>query len=155
MASFFDQYLQNLKFNAPAMFNAGGALAQGQAGYNAGQYNAQQRTMEGNAAMDQALAQEAQTRVKNREDLGKQAAAVGAAGIGYGGSSGRVMDQSAVNSELDALNVRYRGAFTKYGYDAEAALAKYQGNVSRVNSYLKAGGAIISGKSTGYVPGDN
>ena len=150
MASFFDQYLQNLKFSAPTMFNVGGALAQGQAGYSAGQYNAQQRTAEGNAAMDQALAQEAQTRNKDRQDLGRQAAAVGAAGIGYGGSSGRVMDQSAVNSELDALNVRYRGAFTKYGYDAEAALSKYQGDVSRVNSYLKAGGALITSKSSGY-----
>lgn len=108
-----------------------------------GNFDAAQRKIEGQAAMDQATQQEAQQRQISREQLGKQAAAIGAAGIGYGGSSQGVMKQSAINEELDALNVRYRGAFTKYGYDVESDLAKWEGKVKKTNDYIMAAGEIL------------
>jgi hypothetical protein len=127
-----------------------GSAAKAKAAGQAGAFNATQRQMEGQAALDQATQQEAQTRSADREILGKQAAAIGAAGIGYGGSSKGVMQQSAVNAELDALNVRYRGLFTNAGYKTEANLARWEGDTNKKAYYLQAGGQILSGASSAY-----
>jgi len=148
MANFLDSYIANL---VPAL-KFGAAYSQGMASKNAGDYNAQQRSLEGTAALEQSLNQEVQQRRIDRQALGRQAAAIGGAHIGYGGSSGRVMAESAANAELDALNIRYRGQFTKSGYDQEAALAKYQGETGLRNNLLRAGASLLTGKSSNYAP---
>lgn len=123
------------------MLAAGAAQAASQK--QAGDYNAQVRGTEGRAAEQQSLVGEAEQRQSGREFIGRQAAAIGAAGIGYGGSSAGVLDQTARRTELDALQVRYRGQFTKYGYDAESTNARYEGRVG-------AGLALLRGASSAY-----
>jgi hypothetical protein len=122
--------------------SAAGAIKQSQAST----YNAKVDQGEANLSVDQANAQEGLVRRQGREALGRQAAAFGAAGVGYGGSSETALDQSSINSEMDALNTRYKGAITGYGYDAEAGIQK-----SQANQYgLMAGAALLKGFGSNY-----
>lgn len=71
-----------------------------------------------------AAADEAAQRRASRLQLGRQIAATGEAGGGYGGSSGLLLEQSAVLAELDALNIRYGGELRAKGLLAESMVMK-------------------------------
>ncbi len=109
-------------------------------------FNSQVMTNEQNLSVDQANAQEGQVRRASAMRLGAQKAAFGAAGVGYGGSSGTSLDQSAVNQELDALNTRYKGAITGYGYGVQAG----QDSQSSKQLQLTAGAALLKGFGSNY-----
>jgi hypothetical protein len=141
------------KYWAPYGVQATGDLIQGLDAKRAADYNATARQMEARATLQQSAGQEQQQRQKGREALGRQAAAVGQAGIGYGGSAAGVMNQSAVNAELDAQNVRYRGQFTAYGYNTQAQADRYEGNVALTRGALLAGGQLLTGVSNVYMAG--
>jgi hypothetical protein len=119
-----------------------GQLKQGQADT----YNSQVAANERNLSINQANAQEGLVRRGSREALAKQAAAFGAAGVGYGGSSETALDQSAINQEMDALNTRYKGAITGYGYGVESSLYKDKAK----SSNLLAGAALLKGLGSNY-----
>jgi hypothetical protein len=108
---------------------------------NADTFNAQVAQNESKLSVDQANAQEGMVRRASREALGKQAAAFGAAGVGYGGSSEVSLDQSAINQELDALNTRYKGSITGYGYRVQSGID--QQNARQAG--LMAGAALLKG----------
>lgn len=128
-------------------YAAAGASAVGYAQKaQASDYNAKVSTNEANMSIDQANAQEGQVRRAGRESLGRQAAAFGAAGVGYGGSSETALDQSAINQELDALNTRNKGTITAYGYKTNANLEQGQ-----AKGYgLMAGAALLKGFGSNY-----
>lgn len=122
--------------------SAAGAIKQSQAAT----YNSKVDQNEANLSINQANAQEGLVRRQGREALGRQAAAFGAAGVGYGGSSETALDQSSINSELDALNTRYKGSITAYGYNTEASNQK-----SQAQGYgLMAGAALLKGFGSNY-----
>lgn len=126
---------------------AAGASA---AGYvkqsQASAYNAKVDQNEANLSVNQANAQEGLVRRSSREALGRQAAAFGAAGVGYAGSSETALDQSAINQELDALNTRYKGAITGYGYKVESGIQNDQSK----GYGLMAGAALLKGFGSNY-----
>jgi hypothetical protein len=125
-----------------ALGSAAGYAKQAQA---AG-YDAKVERNQADFSIDQANAQEGQVRRMGREALGRQAAAFGAAGVGYGGSSETSLDQSAVNQELDALNTRYKGKITGYGYGVQAGIDQ-----SYAKQYgLMAGAALLKGYGSNY-----
>jgi hypothetical protein len=138
---------------------AAGASALGYAKQSqAADYNAKVAQNESILSIDQANAQEGQVRKASREALGKQVAAFGAAGVGYGGSSEGSLDQSAVNQELDALNTRYKGSITGYGYRVQSSID--EANAKQYG--LMAGAALLKGygsnrdymgKNTSYTGG--
>lgn len=135
---------------APIALQVGGQLMQGRSQQQAADYNATAKSMEAKAALNQSNVQEQTQRQQGREFLGRQQAAIGAAGIGYGGSAGREVEQSATNAELDALSTRYRGQFTAYGYNTEATAEKYEGTVAARRGLLLAGGSLLRGTSGAY-----
>lgn len=112
----------------------------------ASNFNAQVATNESRLSIDQANAQEGQVRRASRESLGRQAAAFGAAGVGYGGSSEGALDQSAVNQELDALTTRYKGSITGYGYRVQAGIDRQ--NAKQYG--LMAGAALLKGYGSNH-----
>lgn len=126
---------------------AAGASAVGYARQSQAQaFDAKVAQQESRLSVDQANAQEGQVRRSSREALGRQAAAFGAAGVGYGGSSETSLDQSAVNQELDALNTRYKGSITGYGY-------RVQSGIDQQNSKqygLMAGAALLKGYGSNH-----
>lgn len=130
--------------------SAAGTLYQGIQANQAARYNATVATQEQANAVNSASAQAGLVRRAGREALGRQAAAFGAAGVGYGGSSEGALDQSAVNSELDALTTQYRGAITGWGYGAQAQLDQQMGKQNLVGSGLLAGAALLKGMGPTY-----
>lgn len=119
-----------------------GAVKQGQAA----DFNSKVATNEANLSVDQANAASGIQRRVGREALGKQAAAFGAAGVGYGGSSETALNQTAVNAELDALNTKYKGTITSYGYGIQSGIDKSE--ASQYN--LMAGAALLKGAGSNY-----
>lgn len=122
------------------------AVYQGVQSRNAATTNASVMGQEQKASVNQATAQENIQRRTGREMLGRQQAAFGAAGVGYGGSSETALDTSAVNQELDALNTRYKGQFTGYGYGVQSGLDRQQANQYGV----LAGSALLKGIGANY-----
>ena len=134
---------------APYLAAAGTAI-QGIQKAQASQYNAAVMTQEQRNTVDQAAAQEGQVRRNSREMLGRQMAAFGSANVGYGGSSEVALDQSAVNQELDALNTRYKGAITGWGYGAQAQLDRSMAKQQNLTTGLMAGAALLKGLGPNY-----
>jgi hypothetical protein len=109
-------------------------------------YNAKVSQNEANLSVNQANAQEGLVRKASRQEMGKQIAAFGASGVGYGGSTATALDQSAVNSELDALDTRYKGSITAYGYKTQSGIDK-----GLANEYgVTAGAALLKGIGSNY-----
>jgi hypothetical protein len=122
---------------------AAGAVYQGVTSSVNSRYNADVMAQQRENAVNQANAQEGLVRRNSREMLDRQSAAFGAAGVGYGGSSETSLEQSAVNQELDALNTRYRGAITGWGYGAESGILRSQSNEEAAATPLLAGAALL------------
>lgn len=133
-----------MAFAVPIMM-AAGAIVQGAQQKNAADYNAAVMEQEKKTALAQGYEAEAQQRRAGTAAIGREVAAAGQSGGGYGGSVGRVVKQSAVNTELDALNIRYKAAMQAWGYGEQASNLEMQGRQAQTNSFIKAGSALLSG----------
>lgn len=134
----------------PIALAAGSALYQGYRAKQADEFNSAVMANEQRASINQANAQEGLVRRASREALGRQVAAFGGAGVGYGGSSATALSQSAVNEELDALSTRYKGTFTGYGYGVESGLLRRQAGEEMPNAFLLAGSRALNLMRGGY-----
>ena len=123
--------------------NAVGAVAQGVNAYRASKFNAGVMIAEQRAAGMEANTQENITRRNSAQALGRQTAAFGAAGVGYGGSSATALSQSAINQEMDALNTRYKGALTGLGYGLQSQLDTRSAQTQLAVGGLSAGAALL------------
>lgn len=74
---------------------------------------------------------------------GRQAAAVGQAGIGSGGTAGTALRQSAVLAELDALNIRYGGQQKSKNLRAQADEELRQGKAGKKAANKLAGAQLL------------
>lgn len=127
-----------------------GAFKSGIDQSNALRSNAQSYAAEGVIAARQGSEQEAQERRQGSMVMGRETAAIGTAGAGYGGSAGRAIAQSALNTQLDALNIRYKSQLQKWAYGAQAKNLQDEANTARTSGYLKAGAALLTGFSKDY-----
>lgn len=141
---------------APFMQGAGNALGPSAALYSgiersrADLYNSRVMGNERTAAINQGNAQANLVANQGRRTLGTQAAAFGGAGVGYTGSSATALDRTAVNSELEVLNTRYKAAFTGYGYGVESGLLKRQAGGDLASGLMLAGGRALQGLGKRY-----
>ena len=124
-----------------------GQHQQGQADEQQAKQQAMLARSEGDAAERQSLSAEELQRKNAREFLGRQAAAFAEGGSGSGA---QVMNQSAINAELDALNVRYRGQLSKFGYKYNARSLEEEGSAKSKSANLSAGASLLRGASNYY-----
>ncbi len=119
----------------------------------------QQRVMEADSetaaknaeiAAQQASAAEDAQRRRGRSILARQRAAIAESGIGFGGSSERLQQDSAVQAELDALNVRYEGRLRGLGLQSEARMARSRGRGAMAGGFLSAAGELLGGYADAY-----
>src|SRR5271170_7968908 len=129
---------------------ATGSIIQGVETSRADKYNAAVMQNEKAGAINQASAQAGMQERAGREALGKQLAAFGGAGVGYGGSSEVGLKQSAVNQELDVLNTKYKGAVAGYGYGVQGSILQREAGQTMTASTLLAGGQALTGLSKYY-----
>jgi len=124
-----------------------GAVVQGAQAQQAARYNAWAMTAQANATNAEGAQREAQQRRDAREFLGRQSAAIGESGAGYGGSSQLSLEQSSVNAELDALNIRYGKEMKSLGLSMDAAEQRRQGQAAMLSGLLGAGGTMLRGQA--------
>lgn len=129
----------------PFLVSGAGALVQGQDARSAGDYNARMLGLQAHTAQVQAVADEYTQRRQARQVMGEQAASLAQAGGGYGGTTAGVIEQSAVNAELDALNIRYGGRMKATGLLAQAAGERWAGRAGQTQSYFLAGADLLKG----------
>jgi hypothetical protein len=130
------------------------ASANAQAQQNAANYNAQVAENNARSVREQANAKEETIRRNTRIEQGRARAGMSQSGLGMTGSLLDVYDQSALFSEMDALNTRYDGEMQARGLMGQAAQERYAGSVAQMNgkaavtsSYLNAGAAVLGGVS--------
>jgi hypothetical protein len=133
---------------ASTAFSAIGSIAQGNAANAAAQSNADALTQQADAENRAAGAREEQQRRQARQFLGGQRASLAQAGIGLTGSAYDINRQSAVNAELDALNIRYEGQLAAKGLRDQATMQRFEGKQARTAGFLGAGAALLQGASS-------
>lgn len=102
------------------------------------------------AAAKQASAAEDAQRRRSRSILARQRAAIAESGIGFGGSSERLQQDSAVQAELDALTVRYEGRMRTMGFQHDARFARSRSSNALTGGYLSAAGELLGGGAEAY-----
>ncbi len=131
---------------------------------NAANYNAQLYNQQAEQASATAVAQANQQQERAKQALGRQRAAIAESGIGFGGTGGDLIEDSAYNAEEDRQNILYQGLLQNQAYTAQSAQSTYAGQVagSQVDSaltsgYIGAGASLLSGFGsaglTGYKKG--
>lgn len=127
-----------------------GNLVGGISQANALRSNATSYTTEGLAAARQGSEQEAQQRRAGAATIGSMTAAAGQAGTGYQGSNGRMIAQSAANTELDALNIRYKSQLQKWSYFSQSSNLRSEASAAQGSGIARAGAALLKGYSGNY-----
>lgn len=150
------------------------AEAQSQAAENqakAQQYNAQ--IADRNAKIAEANAQSASQFANVKEESqrrrfaqleGAAMAGVAQSGTGFGGTNMAIIEQNAIENELDALTIRYEGQQQAKGLEVTAGNYRSQAELDRMNAsqlnanasairtggYLTAGSMLLSAPSKAY-----
>lgn len=116
------------------------------------QYNAAVAENNAQTAEAQGNANEEAQRRKARMVMGAQRAGIAESGIGNEGTGSDLVQQSAANAEMDALNIRYGAQLQAVGFRNNAKLDNYQADDLKSQaksaitaSYLNAGAAVLSG----------
>lgn len=122
-----------------------GAIQQGNAARGAANYNAAMLDQNAATERQQAGAREDAQRRRAAQVLGSQRAAFAQSGGGMGGSAADVMQQSAINAELDALTLRYEGDLRARGMESQAVGERFAGKQAQRQGYMQAVGSILGG----------
>jgi len=129
----------------PYLISASGAIVQGQNDQGAANINAAALGQQAHVASSQGYADEQTQRRDARQSAGTAAATAAQAGGGMGGTTAKVLDQSGINAELDALNIRYGGLQKSSGLMAQAQAERNAGKSAALSSYFLAGSNLLKG----------
>jgi hypothetical protein len=98
----------------------------------------------------QAAANEDAQRRRSAVELGQQRASVAESGLSLNSGTGYDLTHaSAVNAEMDALNIRYEGAINASNSISQSNLYKMQSKAIRSTTALNAGSAALNGYASG------
>lgn len=121
-----------------------GTAAQMQNQQNQAKFQAKSAELEDKVNADQAAREEEATRRDSDAFFGRQRAAIAESGLGYGGTTGMLVDQGAKLAELDALNVRYSGGVRGAGLLSESRAARVSGKAAGRTGSLLAGAQLLN-----------
>lgn len=135
---------------ASGVVGAMGAMQQGKAQSQAATYTAQVADRNAKIARQQADVEQEDQRRENMRQRGAIRAAYGGSGIEMAGSPLDVLEDTAMEQELDVERIGYRGALRALGENdkanlarAEAENAKSAGAIGAMGSILKAGTSLL------------
>ncbi len=144
------------------VIGAMGAIQAANAQATAAEYNA--RIQERNAviadqnrkqALDTAEIAASDKRRENRRVLASMRAAYGTSGLEMAGSPLDVLEDTALEQELDTQRIMYEGrlraregAIQMLGLREDAALSRMEGRSARTAGYIAAAGSLASGAGT-------
>lgn len=123
-----------------------------QAQANAQNYNAQLYQQQAQNTIAQANADANLQYNRSEQALGMQRAATAESGIGFDGTGGDLINQSAANAALDRENILYSGLINANSLNAQAAQSSYVADVAQSQiapataaGYMGAAGNLLSG----------
>jgi len=122
---------------------------QGRATEAASEYNAQVAERQAQAATQKAAFDETARREKGRKLLATQRAASATTGATIG-SFEPLFSQTASDTELDALAIRYGGQIESERSLSQAGLYRYQGKQAKRSGILSAGATLLTGGAKAY-----
>ena len=123
-----------------------GALQQGQAASAQADYQASVANRNAEISRVQTE-QRLETQDRERRlRRGAAMAAGGASGVGVE-SFGDILSSSAVQEEMDLLNIKQQGLLQAQNFESEARFAKMQGKQAKTASYMSAGTKLLGGAS--------
>jgi hypothetical protein len=135
---------------ASGVVGAMGAMQQGKAQSQAATYTAQVADRNAKIARQQADVEQEDQRRENMRQRGAIRAAYGGSGIEMAGSPLDVLEDTAMEQELDVERIGYRGTLRALGENdkanlarAEAENAKSAGAIGAMGSILKAGTSLL------------
>ena len=117
----------------------------GQQGKAAAEFNAKQAELDADLAKQQAAFEERNFRAGVDRLLGQQRAGYAKAGVQMTGSALDVAQDTTMQSEMDALLIRYNGIIKSNGYRTQAALQRLQGASAQTQGFMSATGSILTG----------
>ena len=112
----------------------------------------QARQLDANAGVNdaQTALREGLQRRRAGEVLGEQRAAITQSGFGAGGTMGDIVTQSATNSELDALAIRYEGRVKSDEMRGQATQLSAGAKATKRAAGIGLGASILTGAASGY-----
>ncbi len=128
---------------------AAGAMQQSNAASKAANYNRKIDLYNANVTEQQGQIAETQLRQETARRLGAIRANVGASGLS-GGSAADLLQESAYNAEMDALNIRYNAKTKATGYRMSAGLNASKAASEQTGGYLAASGILLAGAGKAY-----
>jgi hypothetical protein len=128
-----------------------GALSNAKTKKNAAEYNQKVEAQRSTIATQQATVNESAQRRRTAMFLGRQTAAV-AENAGLSGTGLDLIEQSATEAELDALNIRYGGALESMSASSQATLYGMQAEDAETSGYVGAASSALSAYG-GYTKG--
>lgn len=138
---------------AAAAMTAASSIQQGRQAQASAQFNSDMMNRNATIARQQAAAEEEKHRRLGYMRQGAARAAYGASGVAMEGSPLDVLEQSAAQEELDALNIRYRGEIGAQSAEGQGQLSRMRGEAASQAGYMGAGSAILMGAAKAYKPG--
>lgn len=116
------------------------------------EYNAKVYEQEAVTKKQAATYEEKLHRDSVRRFIGIQRAKYGASGVALsaGGSPQAVINDTALQGEMDALAIRYGGDVAAIEARNRAELAKWEGRSAMTSGMFGAGTTLLSGASQGY-----
>ncbi|HRT83735.1 MAG TPA: hypothetical protein P5523_03770 [Bacteroidales bacterium] len=133
-----------------AIGKAAGAVAEGNAARNAGEFNAQIAMNNAQLSRQQAAEDERVFRVSARKEIGGIRSGYAAGGITSEGNAQDVLEESAANAELDALKIKHGGEVRAKGFEADAALSKAKGEAAQTSAAFSAAGSLLEAAPKAY-----
>lgn len=126
-------------------FAAVGSLAQGAATGAELEFDAAVAEQNAVLAEQDAAFAEGRLRRESGRAISAQAAATGASGIAITGSPLEVMMDTAVQAEIDALNIRRRGEIEAGRFRAQAAFNREAADSAALGGLFGAGASLFTG----------
>ena len=128
------------------VISAVGSIQQGNAAKAAADYNAAVARNNAIAARQTAAANAKRQERLARKRQGTIRANVGASGTELlGGSAMDVLEDSAMEEELERLSILHGGEVQARGFEADARLEKARGAAAQRSGYMSAGSTLLMG----------
>lgn len=127
-------------------FNAISSIGEGDAEYEAQQFNQRVAGIQAGQIRQQATEEARRQRVQSQKQLGSMKASYGASGVvSSEGSALDVLQESAANAELDNLMIKHQGEMRARSTELEGRFAGMRGDSARSRGYMGAAGALLFG----------
>jgi hypothetical protein len=127
-----------------------GAVAQARSARAAAKYNTAIAERNAVVSRQQAGVAETAQRQDSYRAMGRIRAGYSAAGVTPEGTPLDVLEDSAAEAELDALNIRYKGELSAIGYEGEAGLQRIRAKSALSTGVFNAGTALLAGAGGYY-----